>query len=168
MQETGAHVRREAWVAEFANPDSDAILDIWAFGCIDVRDLLVDVTIRHPRADTYQPAASQRAGAAAKQAEIDKEDRYPAAQGRSVTPFAVETLGRLGEQAEATLQMLAAVATRRAAMRGQAPCTTSFLRKWRICLDAALHRGVALCLQSAHLGLAGRKHAAAHAPLPAM
>ena len=66
--ETGAHVRREAWIREFANETSDAYLDIWAFGSTDVVDLLIDVTIRHPMSAAYQPAASSLRGARQQQA----------------------------------------------------------------------------------------------------
>ena len=57
IAETGAHVRREAWVEEMATEQADAVLDIWAFGSFDVSDLLVDVTIRHPLAASYQPTS---------------------------------------------------------------------------------------------------------------
>ena len=55
IAETGAHVRREAWIREFVTPEADAVLDIWAFGGQGIQDLLVDVTICHPMAAKYQP-----------------------------------------------------------------------------------------------------------------
>ena len=97
IAETGAHVRREAYVKAFATPEHGAWLDIWAFGSIHIQDLLVDVTIRHPMADAYQPHAAEQPGYAAGIAEHQKPERYPEKDGRSVVPFAVETWGRLGE-----------------------------------------------------------------------
>ena len=141
--ETGAHVRREAWIREFANETSDAYLDIWAFGSTDVVDLLIDVTIRHPMSAAYQPAASSLRGAAATTGESGKRARYPAAHGRAVTPFAVETWGRFGDDAEGLLQRLVAAATRRQAIRGHACMPGSIMTRWRAALDAVLQRGVA-------------------------
>ena len=158
--ETGAHVRREAWVGEMANEQSDAILDIWAFGSLDVSDLLVDVTIRHPMAAMYQPAASRDVGHAAAQAVQQKQHRYPASGGRSVTPFAIETWGRLDAGAEELLDRLAAAATRRDVFRGHAPPPGGRLKRWRAALDAVFQRGVAMSLMSARHGLTGRpRHA---------
>ena len=158
IAETGAHVRREAWVGELATEQSEAILDIWAFGSADVEDLLLDVTIRHPVAAAYQPQASQEAGHAAATAAKQKLVRYPAAGGRSVTPFAVETWGRLDYGAELVLESLAAAAARHAALRGQAPPPGGCLKRWRAALDAVVQRGVAMAVLSARTGLAGRRH----------
>ena len=82
IDNTGAHVRREAYVKEFCTAASDAYLDVWAFGGVHVDDLLVDVTIRHPMTDRCQPAASQTAGRAAEIGESDKQERYPPQGGR--------------------------------------------------------------------------------------
>ena len=154
--ETDAHVRREAWVKEFSTPAADAWLDVWAFGGMTVQDVLIDVTIRHPMATAYQPLASHEDGAAASKAETDKLDRYPARGGRSVTPFAVETWGRLGETAEHALEEFAAEATRHKRLRGFDANAASFLRRWRACLDAVLCKGVARSLAAARYGLPGR------------
>ena len=77
VTETGAHVRREAYVRAFSTPASEAWLDIWAFAGLRIQDLLVDVTIRHPMASAYHPAASRNDSAAAEQAEQAKLERYP-------------------------------------------------------------------------------------------
>ena len=102
--------------------------------------------------------ASQRAGAAAAVAETDKQTRYPPAEGRRITAFAVETWGRLGESAEELLPRLAEVATLRARRQGQVATAGVFLRRWRATLDACLQRGVAASLLAARDGLPGRTH----------
>lgn len=156
--ETGAHVRREAWIKEFATPGADAVLDIWAFGAVEVADLLVDVTIRHPQAAAYQTAASHEPGCAAAVVTEQKDRRYPPPGGRVVTPFAVETWGRLSSDAEHVLETLASAATRYASMRGHAPAPGGCLKRWRAALDTTLQRGVAMALISARTGLPGKQH----------
>ena len=111
IDDTGAHVRRQAYIKAFTKADSEAWLDIWAFGGMHLLELIVDVTIRHPTVSRYQPKSSREAAAAATMAEKDKQQRYPPAQGRVVTPFAMETWGRLGNDAEEMLTTLAAEAT---------------------------------------------------------
>lgn len=118
----------------------------------------MDVTIRHPMASKYQPDASRIAGSAAKDGESGKFARYPAKDNRTITPFAVETWGRLGEYAEDLLQELACEATRHARLRGQAATPSNFLRRWRAAMDACLHKGIVNSLQSARCGLPGRAH----------
>ena len=158
ITETGVHVRREAWIKEFTSESSDAYLDVWAFGTPDVIDVLIDVTIRHPMAAAYQPSAARVQGHAAASGEREKKERYPAAGGRSMTPFAVETWGRLGDEAEELLQTLAAAATRRETRRGHVPIPGTILKRWRASLDATLQRGIARSVQSALFGLPGKPH----------
>jgi len=158
IDECGAHVRREAYMKSFSTEASDAWLDIWAFGGLHVPEPILDMTVRHPVVARYQPAASQRAGAAAAIAEDDKQSRYPPAGGRKVIAFAVETWGRLGESAEELLPLLAEAATLRARRRGQDATAGSFLRRWRAMLDGCLQQGVAAALLSATHGLAGKPH----------
>jgi hypothetical protein len=135
IEETGAHVRREAYIKAFSTLQSEAWLDIWAFGGLHIEDLLVDVTVRHPMASAYQPAAASLDGSAASSAEGQKLERYPASGGRAITPFAIETWGRLGASAEHLLQTLASEAIRHARRRGHDATAGSFLRKWRATLD---------------------------------
>ena len=131
-----------------------AWLDVWSYGIPELPDVLLDITVRHPRAERYRPASEQVAGSAAARAEAEKEDKYPAARGRAVWPVAHETWGRLGEQAEQLLVVIAAAAARRAYRRGRTAGTE--LRRWRAQLDAALQRSVAAQLSSALHGLPGR------------
>ena len=58
IQETGAHVRRDAFIKALSVQGKEAWLDVWAFGGMRVRDLLIDVTVRHPMSDRYQPAVA--------------------------------------------------------------------------------------------------------------
>jgi hypothetical protein len=154
--ETGAHVRREAYVREFSSISQEAWLDIWAFAGLRIQDLLVDVTVRHPMASAYQPGAADADGVAAVAGEGDKTERYPSSGGRRVVPFAMETWGRLGPAAEALLESLAAEATRQSLRRGQATTASAYLRRWRATLDAALQKAMAAALSSARCGLPGR------------
>ena len=128
VEEAGAHVRRDAFVKALSTQQREAWLDVWAFGGLRVRDLLVDVTIRHPMADRYQPAASREAGATAAEAAKEKREKYPARGGRQVTPFALEAWGRLDSTAEDLLQTLAAAATQHARWHGQAATPSAILR----------------------------------------
>ena len=82
-------VRHEAYMKSFSTEAGDAWLDIWAFGGLQVPELILDMTVRHPVVARYQPGASQRAGVAAAIAEDDKQARYPPAQGKKVTAFSV-------------------------------------------------------------------------------
>jgi len=158
IDDTGAHVRREAYMKVFSTAESAAWLDIWAFAGMHLPELIIDVTVRHPVVQRYQPNASVHAGAAAAEAEKDKQSRYPPASGRSVSAFAVETWGRLRQTAEEMLTNLAAEATRHARRRGQAVTAGAYLRKWRASLDACLQRGVAAALLAARCSLAGKPH----------
>ena len=153
MEEIGGLARREVFVPEFS-ATQDAFLDVWAYGIHEVPDALLDITVRHPRAQSYFSAAVLEAGAVAAKAEKEKHDRYPSASGRSVLPVAHETWGRLGEEAESLLLACAAAASRRAWRFGRLPGNP--LRRWRAQLDAALHRGVAMQLAVARHGLPGR------------
>ena len=154
--ETGGTVRREAPVAELTTENAEAILDVWCFGCHEMPDLLLDITIRHPAAASYLTSAAATPGFTAESAEKDKISRYPPRKGRSVVPFAVETWGRLGNAAEEVLQKLAAAATRHAWRRGQCTEAGSRLKRWRAVLDASLHRSMATMLLAARYGLPGK------------
>ena len=142
--------------------ETEAWLDVWAYGLQEFPDLLLDITVRHPLADRHMPAAARELGHAAAKAEDEKDTRYPSTAGREIWPIAHETWGRLGSKAERLLEACAAAACRRDYRRGRLPC--NYLRKWRAQLDATLHRGVAAQLQSARRGLPGRP-CRRHAPV---
>ena len=152
--ECGALSRREVFVPELST-SKEARLDVWAYGLFDVPDLLLDITVRHPRAQRYRPAAEKVAGAAAASSEQEKVDRYPAMGGRSVVPIAYETWGRAGAAAELLLVQLVAAARRRAHRRGRS--TGQELLRWRARIDGVLQRGVAAQLAAAQFGLPGKR-----------
>ena len=87
---------------------------------------------RHKRhdavADMLVREAAKTDGAAAAKGEEDKQVRYPAKGGVRVTTFAVETFGRLGDEAEVVLAELAAVRRRNLERGLPAGCA---LWKWR-------------------------------------
>ena len=120
-QETGAIVRRDVFVLEFSIAKEEAWLDVWAGGLPELSDVLLDVTIRHPRASRYMPTAATQAGSTAAHAEGEKQARYPPASGRSVVALAHETWGRLGASAEAFLVRCATMAARRDHLCGRLP-----------------------------------------------
>ena len=154
FEEAGAYARREVFVPEWSTGSTEAWLDVWAYGIPEIPDCLLDVTVRHPFASRYMPAASEAAGSAARSAEQEKRDRYPASGGRRVWPAAHESWGRLGEDAEALLALCAAAMARREHRRGRLP--GNCIRRWRAQLDAAMMRGVAAQLVSARFGAPGR------------
>ena len=100
LEDTGASARREVFVPEFSTGSRDAFIDTWGFGTAELPDSLIDVTVRYPLADQYQPTASQTAGSAEEQAAKETLETYPPSNRRSVTTAAHETWGRLGQEAE--------------------------------------------------------------------
>ena len=155
VEEIGGIARREVFVPEFT-VHNEAWLGVWAYGVQELPDALLDITVRHPGAQSYQPEASRQTGFAAAQGEKDKADRYPTAAGREVWPIAHETWGRLGALAEQFLETSGAANARRAWRAGRLP--GNCIRRWRAQLDAELHRGVAHQLATAMYGLPGRRH----------
>ena len=166
LAESGAVARREVFVPEFVSaarptaPEDDethrkaAYLDVWGFGTNDINDLLIDVTIRNAAAPRYAPHAATTAGATARKAADEKQQRYPPRGGRRATTFAVESWGRLGAEGEALLLTLRAAADRHAARSGHVQLGR--FARWRRQLDAVVQRGIARCIHSATCGLPGR------------
>ena len=58
FEEIGAVARREVFVPEFSTGAVEAWLDVWAYGVPEIPDALLDIIIRHPRAQRYQPIAA--------------------------------------------------------------------------------------------------------------
>ena len=160
IEEGGAYARREAFVKEIRprcstgrRQHTEAYLDVWGWGTVDIPDLLVDVTVRHPMAARCLPRSAQTEGFACQLAVEDKAKQYPAAGGRCVHTFAVESWGRLGSTGEAVLEVLAAAAATLDRRRGREP--RSRLQRWRAQVDGVLQRGVAHALEAARFGLPG-------------
>ena len=154
FEEVGAVARREVFVPELTGV-AEAWLDVWGYGLVELPDALLDITVRHPRASRYMPAAARVHGHAAEDAEDEKAAKYPPRGGRSVIAVAHETWGRLGSSAEQLLATCAAIAARREHRRGRT--AGNCLRRWRAQLDAELHRSVAAQLAAARHGLPGRR-----------
>jgi hypothetical protein len=113
---TGAQVKREVPIPEFANritsaaptvydpDDADprdqahlaaAIMDVVAY-LPTGEEFLFDASVRNPLAKRYAVAAFSKFGFAADCGEQDKRQRYPPAQGKKVEPCVIESFGRLG------------------------------------------------------------------------
>ncbi|CAE8588718.1 unnamed protein product [Polarella glacialis] len=153
IEEAGGQARREAYVKEFQQPTKSAFLDVWGWGAVNIPDLLVDVTWRHPMASRYLPGAARQAGHACRLAAADKEARYPASGGRAAHVFCVEGWGRLGAAGEAVLDLLAGAAAAHDRRRGRA--APSRLHRWRARIDAVVQRGLCRALEAARFGLPG-------------
>ena len=94
LEECGAVARREAYVKEIRGAGGTAsFLDVWASGHVELADVLVDVTRRHPMKVACQPRAAHEPGRCCEQAAADKERAYPATAGRRVTTACFETWG---------------------------------------------------------------------------
>ena len=130
-----------------------AVLDVWAFGTLEVQDLLVDVTFRHAGADKYKPQAARVPGWTCRHAEQEKQSRYPPRAGRRVQTLCVESWGRLGAEGSALLCTLRAAADLRDLRSGRAP--VGRLLRWQQQLDAVVQRGIARCLEASLVGLPG-------------
>ena len=154
LDEAGGIARREAFIQELSSK-REAWLDVWAMGIPELPDLLLDVTVRHPRASRYFQEALRKPGAAAAHAEREKTEKYPAVPGAAVWPLVHETWGRLGDRAEELLAIAAAASARRAMRRGRVPGNE--LRRWRARLDGILQRGAADQLHGAKHGLPGKR-----------
>ncbi len=103
-EEHGAEVRREQILPE-ANTNAEARLDLTIHHSSLRRPAVVDVTVVNPtRTEYLSKGSASRNGAAADTAELDKIRKYP---GISVTPFAVEEFGRLGECAIRLIKAIA-------------------------------------------------------------
>ena len=151
LRESGAIVApREVEVPAWRRTDgSTARMDV-AF-LVDGARTHVDVTIRHPGVAKYRRHAATTDGHAAAVAEAAKRVRYPAlAQAGllEVTPFAIETYGRLGPAA----QLLLKQARRRIAaaddrFRGWAGVAS--YQRWLAMLSCALQRSLFEAAQAA-------------------
>ena len=148
MQDTGLHTRREVPIPEFTRLVAgqngaelrDGILDLMGW-CPSWGECLLDVTIRHPFAQRYQPAAAHASGHANACGEHDKLQTYPDSAGRRVTPCSLETFGRFGPQFDHFLVRLVSFARDRERLRGLS--STRHLPKWRLQLGTALMKCIA-------------------------
>ena len=168
VEEAGGRARREVFVPEFAakkqgaSADEDpvdderrtfAVLDVWGFGCAEISDLLLDITVRNPGSAKYRPRSEQTPGWTCIAAEREKQRRYPPAAGRRVHTVALEGWGRLGAEGEAVLLTLKAAADARDHRSGHVP--HGRLARWRALIDATVQRGIARCIDFCRVGPPG-------------
>ena len=123
-----------------------------------VPKLFLDVTVRHsvPNAGDRLARAARENGAVNREAEHEKENRYPA--GRSpfkVVPLALETFGRHGKQALNHLRRLARKKAE-ALDEGGDEAVSALVLRWGCQLSVALQRANAANLRRC-LGAADRK-----------
>ena len=128
-------------------------LDIYAYGQLDIMETLIDVAVKRPCTESLQARAALQFGFAADVAEGEKLRDYRLPPGKVLTPFGVETFGRLGRCAEAFLQRLQTATTNRARLRGGHAC--SIVRRHREKIDAHLHRCAATACAQAEEGVGG-------------
>ena len=128
-------------------------LDVYAIGQAGLMEVLIDVAVKHPCTEQLLPQAAGRDGHAACIAEREKRREYVLPGGKTLTPFGVETFGRLGAAAEELLSKMQAVAANRSRLRGGH--ANRIVERLRERLDAHLHRhAVQMCTFAEH-GLNG-------------
>ena len=71
-------------------------LDVYAYGQLDLVEVSIDVAVKHPCTESLQAKAAVQFGFAADLAENEKLRDYRLPPGKVLTPFGVETFGRLG------------------------------------------------------------------------
>ena len=123
-------------------------MHLWSSGQPWLVEEWVDVTVTHPWRQQLRRKASSANGVAAADAENRKEARYGVGRGGvRVTPFAVETWGRMGAGAETLLSKLSAHWAWRT--RARAGAAAAKERQWRAELGVALVRAQAATLLEA-------------------
>ena len=122
----------------------DAELDVVTWSPEPGLSLQLDVSVRHPAADRYIKQSRRTDGAAARKAEQEKQARYPSRNGIRVATFAIETFGRLGNEASETMQKLATAAAERDELRGMQ--VRNRVRRWQVQMSRTLFRATARTL----------------------
>ena len=173
LNEAGFQARREVSIPEFTRPKrvrgvvvegefEDGIVDVLAWHVLR-GELLLDITVRHPLTPTYISKAALIPGHAAQVAEKQKHDRYPSADGRSITPVALETFGRIGAEFDELLLTVAAIS--RDKDRRQGCSGTRCLSRWRLLLSTAVAKGIAKLIEDSHTRHAGNARKPPPGPL---
>jgi Reverse transcriptase (RNA-dependent DNA polymerase) len=125
---------------------------------------VTDVSVIHPAAATYAPAASRRAGAAAAVRDAQKRALYAAdgaQQAYGFVPLSVESYGRLGKPAMALLGSLATIAS-----AGEGVTKTAFMASAVRELSVALCRGNGIMYRASLQALARASGSVFRAGLP--
>ena len=138
----------------------DAVRNVRVYGTVEVGDLIIDVTVRHPAVPRCQPGASNIDGYAASEADDEKTATYPRAGGNICTLLAAETWGRLSQTAEEVLLRLNTAAAKYDRSRDRRD--RHRLARWRAQVDATLQRGVVAAILGSRFGDLGcARHRAA-------
>ena len=144
----------------------DAELDLVTWSPEQQFTTYVDVTVRHPCCPHLVRKAAMMNDVAALSGESDKRKRYPPKGSTVVTPFALETYGRLGPAAEEFLRTLATAAERRDALRAVPP--KARIQTWYTQLSRVLARAAARTILEARGAYTrhprGAADAAEHSP----
>ena len=111
------------------------------------------VVVTHPEGTAWRAAAARTDGAAANGAAAAKHRRYPAwcLPGGRLVPFAVDTFGRWGHEAETFLREAAFAACERSPQLSclGAAGPAGLLGAWHCRLSAVLQKGNAACVLEA-------------------
>ena len=81
-------------------------LDVYAMGQAGLMEVLIDVAVKHPCTEQLMQHAAAKDGHAGGVAEREKRREYILPGGKALTPFGVETFGRLGPAAEELLSKI--------------------------------------------------------------
>ena len=149
LRHLGADVEEECpvpeisrWWLEFGEwKCQEALLDLsvrWPGAWILRR--LLDITVRDPEADRYQPAAQHIPETTAEKAHKEKNARYPATHGAAVETIPLEPLGRVGKEG---LMVIEAIATDAAMIRGDRTAAPNVSRRIRHTMEYTLITDVA-------------------------
>ena len=117
----GADVEEECPVVEFSRwwlefgewKCQEALLELsgrWSGAWIPRR--LLDITMRDPEADRYQPTAQHIPETTAERAHKEKDVRYPATHEAAVETLPLEPPGRVGKEGLMEIQAIAADAAK--------------------------------------------------------
>ena len=116
-------------------------------------EVLIDVAVKHPCTAQLMQHAATTDGYAAKLAERETLEEHTFPGGKTLTPFGVETFGRLGAAAEELLGKMQAVAANRSRLRGGG--AHRIVERLRGKIDALVCRQASrMCVMAEH-GLEG-------------
>ena len=133
--------RRSAPVVEFSRwwlefgewKCQEALLDLsvrWSGAWIPKR--LLDITMRDPEADRYQPTAQHVPETTAERAHKEKDVRYLATHEAAVETIPLEPLGRVGKEGLMEIQAIAADAAK---IRGDKSAAPNVVRRIRQAME---------------------------------
>ena len=146
FKEAGLWAKTNCVVPEWSQPKPDgtvleAELDLVTWAPTPTLTKYIDVTVRHPLVQRYFPKSATVDSHANLVATQDKVRRYPPTAGIQVTPFAVETFGRLAPSSEKFLKTIADAAEQHDIRKAIPPVRR--LKHWTVQLSRVLFRAAA-------------------------